>query len=112
MWVWKRSWEKFYKYCKIKENVKHAYNLALKKAKKWVNAIEIDQAARRYIKDQWYWQNFTHSTWHWVWLDIHELPKISSNSSVIIKKWMTFTIEPWIYLEWEFWVRYENIVII
>ena len=112
MRVWKRSWDNFNKYCNIKEIVKQAYILSLKKAKRWVKASEIDNAARSYIEKKWYWQNFTHSTWHWVWLDIHESPKISSKSTETIKKWMVFTIEPWIYLEWEFWVRYENIVIV
>ena len=112
MWVWERSWEKFNKYCKIKEIVKHASMLSFKKVKIWVKACDIDSAARSYIEKEWYWPNFTHSTWHWVWLDIHESPKISSKSTEIIKKWMVFTIEPWIYLNWKFWVRYENIVII
>jgi len=25
---------------------------------------------------------------------------------------MVFTIEPWIYLEWKFWVRLEDIIVV
>jgi len=74
---------------------------------------DLDKVIRDYIDNSWYGKNFTHSSWHWVWLQIHEAPWISDRKwSQLIKKWMVFTVEPWIYLPWKFWIRIEDIVIL
>lgn len=112
LWVWEKKTKKYDKFIVVQKIVKKAHNEALKSAKIWIKCSFIDKIARDYITEAWYWEYFSHSTWHWVWLDIHESPYISSKSNDIIKAWMVFTIEPWIYLPWEFGIRYENIVII
>lgn len=121
IWVWEKNInynldskkiENYYNYNEF-ENiyniVKTAHDKAREKIKSWILVQEIDKTARDYISDNWYWEYFTHSTWHWVWLNIHEPPFINKSSNEIIQKWMVFTIEPWIYLEWKFGIRYENI---
>ena len=97
---------------KIYDIVKKAHNEALKFAKEGVKAKDIDKKAREFIEKEGYGKFFIHSTGHGVGLDIHELPIISPKSETIIKENMVFTIEPGIYLENEFGVRYENMVVI
>jgi len=95
---------------KILDIVKKAHDAALKVAKVGVKAKDIDKKAREVIEKAGYGKFFIHSTGHGVGLDIHELPVISPKSDTIIEENMVFTIEPGIYLEGEFGVRYENMV--
>lgn len=111
LWVWEKN-EEYKKYNKIKNIVKKAHDKSSQAIVPWIKCNFLDKIARDYITESWYWEYFTHSTWHWVWLNIHEAPYISYKSNETIESWMTFTIEPWIYLTWEFWVRYENIFIV
>ena len=111
IWIWDKTWD-YEKFEQIYNIAKKAHNETKKIAKPWISAMEIDKKARDIITDAWYWEYFTHSTWHWIWLNNHEAPYISKNSNEIITKDMVFTIEPWIYLPWKFWVRYENIIFV
>lgn len=111
IWIWKKT-KDFKEFEKIYNIVLWAYKKAFESWKEWIKARKLDKVARKHISENWYWEYFTHSLWHWVWLNIHELPKISENSNEVIKKWMIFTIEPWIYLPWKFWIRLENIVFV
>ena len=97
---------------KVYDIVKKAHDEALKFAKEGVKACDIDKAARDVIEKAGYGKYFIHSTGHGVGLDIHELPVISKTSDTIIEENMVFTIEPGIYLENEFGIRYENMVVI
>jgi Xaa-Pro aminopeptidase len=97
---------------KVYDIVKKAHDTALKFAKEGVKASDIDKKAREVIWKEGYGDYFIHSTGHGVGLDIHELPVISPKSDTIMKENMIFTIEPGIYLENEFGVRYENMVVI
>jgi Xaa-Pro aminopeptidase len=97
---------------KIYDIVRKAHDESLKFAKEGVKASDIDKKAREVIFKSGYGKFFIHSTGHGVGLDIHELPIISPKSDTIIKENMVFTIEPGIYLENEFGIRYENMVVI
>ena len=108
IWVWNKN-ELYTEFKKIYNIVKKSHDLAANNIKIWICACELDDIARDYITKSWYWKYFTHSTWHWIWLNNHEAPFISKNSKEVIVKWMVFTIEPWIYISWKFWIRYENI---
>ena len=109
-WVWKKKWEKYEEFIKIYNIVKNAHNNAYENTKENTTWKQIDSLTREYIEEKWYAECYTHGTWHGVGLDIHEAPSISKNSNDIIKNNMFFTIEPWIYKIWEFWVRLEDIV--
>lgn len=95
----------------IYELVKLAHSEALKTANIWVKTKEIDITARKVITYAWYGEYFNHSTWHGIWLDVHESPSVNTNWKEKIKPWFVFTIEPGIYLPGKFWIRLENIVI-
>lgn len=117
-WVWtipKNKFNKNFKLYKefidIYEIVKLSYIEALKTANIWTKTKDIDITARKVITYAWYGEYFSHSTWHGIWLDVHELPSVNKNSKEKIKSWFVFTIEPWIYLPKKFWIRLENIVI-
>lgn len=92
--------------------VLEAQELAIKAVKPGVKACEIDKIAREFISKAGFGENFFHSTGHGVGLDIHELPRISAKSEVILEKGMVFSIEPGIYLKDEFGVRIEDVVVV
>ena len=75
-------------------------------------AKEIDMAARDVIKKAGFAEYFGHGTGHGVGLMIHEEPKINMRSEAILKEGMVFTIEPGIYLQNEFGIRWEDMVLV
>lgn len=90
--------------------VEQAYTSAYDGYTSGIPAGELDLLARKTIQDAWYGDYFIHSLGHGVGIDIHEFPKIKTWESSPLSKNMVFTIEPWIYLPNQFWVRLENIV--
>ena len=111
IWVWDKT-EDYKEFQKIYTSVAKAHKKACIFAKPWVKGKEIDSVTRKSIEKDWYWEFFTHSTGHWVGINIHEQPWINKKSTQIIEENMVFTIEPGIYLQWKFWVRLENIVFV
>ena len=101
---------KYDEFKKIYEIVRLSHLESIKNFKPWMTWKDLDKISRDYIEKSWYWDYYTHSLWHGVWLDIHEEPKISKSWNEELENWMVFTIEPWIYLPWKFWVRLEDIV--
>jgi Xaa-Pro aminopeptidase len=108
-WVWEKN-EQYKEFQEIYKIVKQAHINAFNNTKSWMTWKEIDALTRDYISKKWYWDNYIHWTWHWLWLDIHEPIWINSKSESPAEDDMFFTIEPWIYLPWKFWIRLEDIV--
>jgi len=96
---------------KVYDTVLKAHDKAIEKARVGMKAKDIDKIARDVIEKAGFGKYFVHSTGHGVGLDIHEMPYISSRSETIIEEGMVFTIEPGIYLEGEFGVRIEDMVV-
>lgn len=94
------------------EIVKSAQENAIKAIKPGVLAKDIDAVARNFIKNAGFGEFFTHSTGHGVGLDIHEFPLISPKSESILDVGMVFSIEPGIYIQNEFGVRIEDVVVV
>lgn len=92
--------------------VLEAKNEAIKHIQPGVKASYIDKVARTVIEDYGYGDNFIHSTGHGVGLDIHENPSLSLRSEEKLEKGMVVTVEPGIYLEGEFGIRAEDMVLI
>jgi len=111
-WVWKKSWKTYSKFSKIYAIVQKAHDDAIAGIKLWNTTASVDKIARDSIQQAGYGELFIHSTGHWVWLDVHEVPWVSPKSEHLIEKHMVFTVEPWIYIPWEFWVRIEDIIIV
>lgn len=100
------------KMAEIYEIVHEAQSLAIKAVCPGKKACEIDSVARNFIAKNGFGEAFFHSTGHGVGLDIHELPNISRRDSTILKPGMVFSVEPGIYLNNEFGVRIEDVVVV
>ncbi len=82
---------------------------ALKPGKK---TNEIDQIARYYISGKGMEAYFRHGLGHGVGLEIHELPRLNTDSSFILREGFVVTIEPGIYKPNKGGVRIEDTVLI
>jgi Xaa-Pro dipeptidase len=89
-----------------------AQKTAIKSIKPGVRSCEIDAVARDVITEYGYGESFIHSTGHGVGLEIHESPSLSKNDEGKLEKEMVVTVEPGIYIEGEFGVRIEDMVLI
>lgn len=75
-----------------------------------VEARQVDRAARQYIQEAGYGENFAHSTGHGLGYEVHEWPRISSDSEDILPQGCAVTIEPGIYLDGRFGIRIEDAI--
>ncbi|MEE3427687.1 MAG: aminopeptidase P family protein [Ruminococcus sp.] len=89
-----------------------AQTTALEAVKSGVKACEIDKISRDIINNAGYSKNFGHATGHGVGLDIHENPTVSPKGDTILSENMVITVEPGIYLENQFGVRIEDMVLV
>ena len=80
--------------------------------KEGVKACEVDKVARDIISEYGYGDNYIHSTGHSLGLDIHENPSVSMKDQTVLENNMIITIEPGIYLEGEFGIRIEDMVLV
>lgn len=85
---------------------------AIAKVKPGVSLGEIDNAARSVIRDAGYGPNFVHRTGHGIGTSVHEPYPVSSESEVICREGMIFSIEPGIYLPGIGGVRIEDLVLV
>lgn len=92
--------------------VKEAQEIGVKTVKPGIKAKEVDDAVRSYIEEKGYGEYFTHRTGHGLGLQVHEEPYISGISETVLEPGMVFSIEPGIYIEGEFGVRIEDIVVV
>mgnify|MGYP003301074648 CR=1 FL=1 len=97
---------------KVYDAVLFAQNLALEQIKSGVVCKEVDRVARDYIYNQGFEGCFGHGLGHSVGLEIHEAPSFNTTDSTILKPGMVLTVEPGIYLEGQFGVRIEDMVVI
>ena len=75
-------------------------------------AAAIDRAARSVIETAGYGDAFVHRTGHGVGLDVHEPPYIRAGNDRELEPGMVFSVEPGVYLEGEFGVRIEDLVVV
>jgi len=92
--------------------VKEAQAEALAVIKPGVTYQEADRAARQVIEQAGFGSRFGHSLGHGVGLEIHEKPTLSPKSEGILQPGMVVTVEPGIYLEGEFGIRIEDLVVV
>lgn len=103
----------------INEKQRRAYNVVLKAqesavnfVKPWINACQVDKAARGIIEEEGYGEFFTHRLGHGLGLEVHEEPYITQTNEDALKPGMVFTIEPGIYLHSSFGVRIEDDIVV
>ncbi len=96
----------------VYETVLAAMNKAKEKIAKGVKCSDVDKVAREVITVKGYGEYFTHSTGHSVGLEIHEAPNLSPKCEKLLKIGNVVTDEPGIYIENEFGVRIEDMVVV
>ncbi len=99
-------------YREIHEVVHEAQNAAVEAIEPGVTAGEIDRTARSIIEEAGYGEAFLHRTGHGVGLEVHEPPYIVDGNDRELEPGMVFSVEPGIYLDGEFGVRIEDLVIV
>lgn len=77
-----------------------------------VTCGEVDEAARSVLRKARLDKAFSHSTGHGVGLEIHEGPRVAAKQEQVLQPGMVITIEPGAYLEGEFGVRIEDMVLV
>lgn len=92
--------------------VRQAQKAAIKVIRDGVTCREVDQAARRVIRDAGYGSFFGHALGHGVGLEVHEEPRLSSASRRKLRTGMIVTVEPGIYLPDWGGIRLEDMVVV
>lgn len=96
----------------VYDTVLKAQTAAIKCAKAGKVCKDIDKIARDIIKDAGYGENFGHGLGHGVGIDIHESPCFNTRDETVLKPNTVITVEPGIYIENQFGVRIEDMIII
>ncbi len=96
----------------VYDTVLKAQLAAEKVVKAGVKCADVDKAAREVISDAGFGEYFTHSTGHGIGLEIHEAPTVSYLSETELQSSMVISDEPGIYIENEFGVRIEDMLLV
>lgn len=103
----------------VSDRQREIYDIVLKAQTETMNYIKdgvscksADKIARDIITNAGYGKCFGHGLGHSLGLEIHESPACNTRDDTILQKGMIMTVEPGIYLEGEFGVRIENMVVV
>lgn len=97
---------------RIHSIVEGAQTAAIETVEPGVSARTVDEAARSVIEDHGFGDRFIHRTGHGIGLDVHEDPYIVSGNEDPLREGHVFSVEPGIYLDGEFGVRIEDLVMV
>jgi Xaa-Pro aminopeptidase len=75
-------------------------------------AVEADAVARRVVEASPFAGTFGHGLGHGLGLDVHELPRMSTETSDVLEPGNVVTVEPGVYLEGRFGIRIEDDVVV
>lgn len=96
----------------VYNTVLKAQKEALKFIKPGIPCRDVDKVARDIINKAGFEGKFGHGLGHSVGIDIHENPSFNTRCDTLTKPGMVITVEPGIYLENEFGVRIEDMIIV
>jgi Xaa-Pro aminopeptidase len=97
---------------KIYTVVLKAQERAIAAVRPGVAAKDVDSAARSFIEEAGFGNEFNHGLGHGIGLQIHEAPDIRSTSVDVLQAGMVFTIEPGIYVPGFGGVRLEDDILV
>ncbi|MBI5754022.1 aminopeptidase P family protein [Candidatus Peregrinibacteria bacterium] len=85
---------------------------AIKKIKAGISGINADKLSRDMIDQAGYKEQYGHAGGHGIGLDIHEIPSLASSYKGPLPENSIVTVEPGIYLEGDFGVRIEDMILV
>ncbi len=85
---------------------------AIRLIKPGISCAEVDAQARKVLRKFGLAKYFGHSLGHGVGLDIHEAPRLSSQSKSMLEAGMIVTVEPGVYIPHQFGIRVEDMVLV
>ena len=101
------------------QEMEEVYNAVLAAQRAGINAAragvtgqEIDEAARRVLREAGYEEYFTHSFGHSLGVDIHESPNANSKEQRPMPVGAVISAEPGVYIPGRFGVRIEDVLIL
>ncbi len=94
------------------EAVRAAQQAGVEAVEPGVQAQAVDRAAREVIEQRGYGDAFVHRTGHGIGLEVHEAPYVVEGNDLELEPGMAFSVEPGVYLEGEFGVRIEDLVVV
>lgn len=97
---------------KLYEIVLESQKEGEKCAKPGVTAEAVDEAAREVIAKAGYGDYFNNRVGHGIGIAVHEAPYIMRGNKILLRKGMTFSIEPGIYIPGKIGIRIENCVFV
>ena len=97
---------------KVSQKVLDAQERAIQMIRPGVTANEIDAVCRNTLSENGLAKKFTHGAGHGVGLEIHEYPRINRTSSDVIQEGMVITVEPGVYLEGSYGIRWEDLLVV
>ncbi len=100
------------RYREVHAIVEHAVRAGMDAVRPGAPLSAVDKAARAVIESAGYGKEFTHRTGHGIGLSGHEPPSVTHTNDLLMQEGMVFSVEPGIYLEGEFGVRLEEIVVV
>jgi Xaa-Pro aminopeptidase len=92
--------------------VRAAQQAGLDAIKAGESGLDVDAAARDVIEGSQFAGTFGHGLGHGLGLDVHESPRLSTESSDTLVAGNVVTVEPGVYLEGRFGIRIEDDVIV
>lgn len=96
----------------VYETVLLAQSAALDGIRAGLSGVEADALARSVIDGSAYAGAMGHGLGHGLGLDVHEEPRLSTESDSVLEPGNVVTVEPGIYLEGRFGVRIEDDVVV
>lgn len=96
----------------VYDAVLEAQTAAVAAVRAGVTCGQVDEAARSVLRRAGLAESFTHSTGHGVGIEIHESPRVAAGQETKLMPGMIITIEPGVYLEGQFGIRIEDMVVV
>ena len=85
---------------------------AIESIRPGMRAKEVDGICRDILSNAIPGGEFLHGTGHGVGLEIHEYPRINSKSNDMLQEGMVITVEPGIYIEGSYGIRWEDLLLV